>query len=62
MHHMFSPAALDRWLETPKKSVKPRATRITLWRPEIGLEPRPDDVLRATLRQVTSLMEERGLR
>lgn len=136
MRDILDARSLDRRLETPKKSLKPRASRITLWRPDITLatgplvapprvtpgepavrpeamrahleavrsllrglteaetaadlsarafdltrqqgaserervrerleayrvESRLDDVLRGTLRQVTALMEERGLR
>ena len=136
MRDILDSGSLDRRLETPKKTVKPRTSRITLWRPEITLakgslvslprvalgepalrpeamrahldatrsllrglteaetasdlsvrelevtrqhggserervretieayraESRLDDVLRGTLRQVTALMEERGLR
>jgi hypothetical protein len=136
MHDIWRSASLDRRLETPKKSLKPGASRITPWRPEITraptslvavpavtvgepalrpdavrahleatrallrglteaatatdlsvraqettrqpsaterervrgtieayrLEVRLDDVLRGALRQVTALMEERGLR
>ena len=136
MRDVFGSGSLDRRLQTPRKPLRPRPSRIALWRPEITLaagplvavprvalgepalrpeamrvhlqttrsllrglteaetatdlsareletmrqrgvserervretieayrvEARLDDVLRGTLRQVTALMEERGLR